>query len=86
MARDKSEEESARQDMMGFEISIFGRQLGSSRVTGVMIPLTLGRFSIKVPHLPSDERSGRGVSTLPHASPSQLSVQAPNIGCVLSGC
>ena len=69
--------------MMGFEIPVFGRQ-GSSRVTGVMIPLPLGRSGVKVPLLHSNEDSGREASTLPYTWPSQLSVQAPRIGGVLS--
>ena len=69
MARDELEEDSARQDMMELSISVFGRQ-GSSHFTGVVIPLTLGRFSIKVPLLHYNEASGREASTPPYASPS----------------
>ena len=78
MARAESEEESARQDMMGSEIPVFGRQ-GSSRVTGGMIPLALGRSGVKVPLLHYNEGSGREASTLHYTWPSLLSVQAPRI-------
>ena len=51
-----------------------------------MIPLILDRFSIKLPPLQSNKRSAPEASTLPYASPSQLSVHSLRVGGVLLGC